>query len=235
MHPISKHTSILMNRKNTYRSNDYASLSSVNRHTEYGRLVFFRRFMADKDKSVSVPSMLNMYPGTKPGVCFARIKGFTFIELIVVISLISIMLFLAIPKFQSSFLSNSTKAVSRWILIKVPDLKDKAQKEQKRYILHVDFDANKLWISTGTATDNGLQSEETSGYQLPEDVKLLDVEYPDQQIVSTGQAQIFFDEKGYSDKAIIHIENNDNERFSFVIEPFLRQVRLYRRYVGFAG
>jgi prepilin-type N-terminal cleavage/methylation domain-containing protein len=162
-----------------------------------------------------------------------NINGFTFIELIVVISLISIMLFLAVPKFQSGFLSNSTNAVSRWILIKVPDLKDRAQKEQKRYILHVDFDANKLWISRETVSDEGLQSEETNGYQLPEDVKLLDVEYPDQKTISTGQAQIYFDEKGYSDNAVIHIENSDNERLSFVIEPFLRQVRLYQKYVGF--
>jgi prepilin-type N-terminal cleavage/methylation domain-containing protein len=166
-------------------------------------------------------------------LCLKRFKGFTLIELIVVISLISIMLFLAIPKFQSGILSNDTKVVSRWILINVPNLKDKAQKDQKRYILHVDFDANKLWIAGETASDEELQSDETNGYQLPEDVKLLDVEYPDQRTISAGEAQIYFDERGYSDKAIIHIENNDNERFSFMIEPFLRQVRLYQKYVGF--
>jgi prepilin-type N-terminal cleavage/methylation domain-containing protein len=164
-----------------------------------------------------------------------RFKGFTLIELIVVISLISIMLFLAVPKFQSSFLSDSTKAVSRWILINIPDLKNKAEKEQKRYVLHVDFDANKLWIARETDSDEGLQSDEAKGYQLPKDVRLLDVEYPDQNTISTGDAQIFFDERGYSNKAIIHIENSDKERFSFVIEPFFRQVRLYQKYVGFAG
>ncbi|MBU1161919.1 MAG: prepilin-type N-terminal cleavage/methylation domain-containing protein, partial [Proteobacteria bacterium] len=51
---------------------------------------------------------------------FERIKGFTLIELIVVISLISIMLFFAIPRFQSNVLSDSTKEVSRWILLKIP-------------------------------------------------------------------------------------------------------------------
>jgi prepilin-type N-terminal cleavage/methylation domain-containing protein len=162
-----------------------------------------------------------------------RTKGFTFIELIVVIALISIMLFLALPKFQGSFLTNSTKAVSRWILINVPDLKDKAQKEQKRYILNVDFDANKLWISRETASEEELQSDNVKAYQLPDDVKLLDVEYPGQKTVSEGQAQIYFDEKGYSDKAIIHIENSDKERLSFVIEPFLREVGFYQKYVGF--
>jgi hypothetical protein len=83
-------------------------------------------------------------------------------------------------------------------------------------------------------SDEALQSEEINGYQLPEDIKLLDIEYPDQNKISSGEAQIYFNEKGYSDNAIIHMENDDNERLSFVIEPFLRRVRLHRQYVGFA-
>ena len=165
---------------------------------------------------------------------FKQIKGFTFIELIVVISLISIMLFLAIPRFQGNFLSDSTKDVSRWILLKIPYIKEKAAREQKRYILHVSFDSNKLWITHETMPQESLQSSEENGYKLPEDVKLLDVEYPDQEKISVGQADINFNEKGYSDKAIIHLENDDNEKFSFLIEPFLLRVRLYSSYAGFA-
>jgi prepilin-type N-terminal cleavage/methylation domain-containing protein len=167
-------------------------------------------------------------------LCLKRIKGFTFIELIVVIALISIMLFFAIPKFQGNFLSNSTKAVSRWILVNIPNLKEKAQKEQQAYILNVDLDANKLWISRETTAGETLQSQEINSYQLPNDIKLLDVEYPDQETVSAGQAKIYFDKKGYSDKAIIHIQNNDNERLSFLIETFLPRVRLYEKFVGFS-
>ena len=165
---------------------------------------------------------------------FKQIKGFTFIELIVVISLISIMLFLAIPRFQGNFLSDSTKDVSRWILLKIPYIKEKAAREQKRYILHVSFDSNKLWITNETMPLESLQSAEEDGYKLPEDIKLLDVEYPDQEKISVGQADINFNEKGYSDKAIIHLENDDNEKFSFLIEPFLLRVRLYSSYAGFA-
>jgi prepilin-type N-terminal cleavage/methylation domain-containing protein len=167
--------------------------------------------------------------------CLKRIKGFTLIELIVVIALISIMLFFAIPKFQGNFLSDSTKAVSRWILINIPNLKEKAQKEQQRYVLHVDFDANKLWTSRETTAGGTPQSEEINSYQLPNDIKLLDVEYPDQETISSGEAKIYFDEKGYSDKAIIHMQKDDNERLSFVIETFLPRVRLYEKYVGFSG
>ncbi len=78
-----------------------------------------------------------------------------------------------------------------------------------------------------------LQSSEANGYKLPDDIKFLDVEYPDQGKISVGQADIYFNGKGYSDKAIIHLENDDNERLSFLIEPFLLQVLLYNRYVEF--
>jgi hypothetical protein len=79
-----------------------------------------------------------------------------------------------------------------------------------------------------------LQSAEENGYTLPEDIKLLDVEYPDQEKISVGQADINFNEKGYSDKAILHLENDDNEKFSFLIEPFLLRVRMYSSYANFS-
>ena len=164
---------------------------------------------------------------------FERIKGFTLIELIVVISLISIMLFFAFPRFQSNVLSDSTKEVSRWILLKIPFIKESAAREQRRYILHVSLDSNKLWITHEAMLEEALQSAETNAYKLPEDIKLLDVEYPDQKKISVGQADIYFNEKGYSDKAIIHLENDDNEKVSFLIEPFLLRVRLYNSYEEF--
>jgi prepilin-type N-terminal cleavage/methylation domain-containing protein len=164
---------------------------------------------------------------------FERIKGFTLIELIVVISLISIMLFFAVPRFQGNVLSDNTKEVSRWMLLKIPYLKERAAREQKRYILHVGLDSNKLWITHEAMDQEALQSSETNGYNLPEDIKLLDVEYPDQEKISVGQADIYFNEKGYSDKAIIHFENDDDEKFSFLIEPFLLRVRLYNSYAEF--
>ena len=164
---------------------------------------------------------------------FKQIKGFTFIELIVVISLISLMLFLAIPRFHGNFLSDSTKDVSRWILLKIPYIKESASREQRRYVLHVSIDSNKMWITHAAMLQEALQSAERNAYKIPEDIKLLDVEYSDQEKISVGQADIYFNEKGYSEKAIIHLGNDDNEKFSFLIEPFLLRVRLYNNYKEF--
>jgi len=75
------------------------------------------------------------------------------------------------------------------------------------------------------------QMAQANGYRLPTDVNLLDVEYPDKKKALGGQADIHFYQKGYSDKAIIHVENSHNEQRSFLVEPFLTSVRMYQEYV----
>ena len=118
-------------------------------------------------------------------------------------------------------------------MLKVHALKEKAVHEQKLYVLHLSLDSNKLWVTSDIMSQEELQTAELNGYELPEDIKLLDVEYPDEEKISAGRADIYFCKKGYSDKAIIHISNNDNELLSFLIEPFLSRVRLYNKYIEF--
>lgn len=159
--------------------------------------------------------------------------GFTLIELIVVISLISLILFIAIPRFQSTVFTDNTKKTSRWIIGKVQSLKTRAVRDQNLYILHVSLDANKLWVSDGSMSEEELENAELQGYKLPDDVTLIDVEYPQNEIIALGTADIRFYQKGYSDKALIHIENSDSEQRSFLIESFLPRVKMFPDYVGF--
>ena len=164
---------------------------------------------------------------------FRQNNGFTLIELIVVISLISLMFFFAIPRIQVDVLSNNTRKVSQWIMLNVSSLKEKAVHDQKRYVLHLSLDSNRLWVTDDTLSAEELEDAAAMGYNLPEDIKLLDVEYPDKEKISVGRADIYFYKKGYSDKAIIHVTNNHNEVLSFLIEPFLSHVRLYNKYLEF--
>ena len=162
-----------------------------------------------------------------------RNKGFTLIELIVVVSLISLMLFFAVPRFQGAVFQDHTKQVSRWIILKVRALKEKSVREQRRCVLHINLDENTIWTTHAAMSAEERQAAAAKGYHIPDDVDVLDVEYPNEKKTSTGQADIFFYEKGFSDKAIIHIENSHNGQRSFLIEPFLYRVRMYPEYVEF--
>lgn len=160
-------------------------------------------------------------------------NGFTLIELIVVISLVSIMLVFAVPRFHDTVLSDNTKTVSRWIILKVQSLKQRAVHDQKLYALHIDIDTDRLWITNESMSEEEVEKALLKAFELPDDISLLDVEYPEKEKVSSGQADIFFYKKGYSDRALVHISNEDNERFSFLIETFLSRVKLFEKYVSF--
>jgi prepilin-type N-terminal cleavage/methylation domain-containing protein len=159
--------------------------------------------------------------------------GFTLIELTVVISLISIMLFFAVPRFRNAVLTDSMNNTSRWIIGKVRVLKEYSTSKQKLCILHINMDSNKIWVSDETMTEEDLERAHEKGFEIPEDVKVINVEYPQKGIISAGQADICFYRAGYSDKALIHIQGDDEEKITFLIEPFLPKVKLYEKYVDF--
>ena len=163
---------------------------------------------------------------------FGTENGFTLIEIAVVILLISIMLLVAVPRLPDSSLTDQTRKTKRWVILKVQDLKERAVQDQKTYTLHVGIDSRQLWVTSDDMSDESKEQAEKNALKLEEDLRVLDVEYPGDQKVESGRADIAFFAKGYSERAIIHMADND-ARFSFQIEPFLSNVKLYNAYTGF--
>lgn len=157
-------------------------------------------------------------------------RGFTLIELIVVILLISIVMVFAAPRLDVSFFSDQERKLSAWILLTVKSLKENAVKTQTLNTLHIDLDANRMWTSMGEVTDETPRENE---YVLPAGYRLMDVQFPEMDKITREIAVIRFYKKGYSDKALIHIEDNDDIQSSYLIEPFLPHVKISDTYIEF--
>ncbi len=157
--------------------------------------------------------------------------GFTLIELVVVITLLSLMLVFAIPRFESVSLFQTEKKISRWIMLKVEGLKERALRERQVYILHISTDSGEMWVTGEGMDEETLEKARESAKSLPPGYRISDVALPDQGKMAVGRVDIRFYPKGYSDKAMIHIENDDGQYLSFLIEPFLSQVKRYEDYV----
>lgn len=158
--------------------------------------------------------------------------GYTLIELVVVITLISVMFFLAMPRFRDNVLTDQVRKTSRWVITQTRLLKQQAVRDKKDYVLQVDVDADKLWVFASDMEGEALEKAEEGAFQLAEDVDILDVEFPTRGRLSTGQVGIHFYAGGYSDKALIHMQY-ENRQFSFLIESFLPQTRYVEEYSDF--
>ena len=73
--------------------------------------------------------------------------GFTLVELTVVIALISIFFFVALPRIQNDIFINQNKKMSRWLLTSVRYLKGASARDHANYALHVDIENGKFWTS----------------------------------------------------------------------------------------
>ncbi|UCF90951.1 MAG: prepilin-type N-terminal cleavage/methylation domain-containing protein [Desulfobacterales bacterium] len=162
----------------------------------------------------------------------AAVKGYTLIELMVVIALISIMLVFSLPRFHAAFFTDDAKKASRWIIGKVQSMKEAALRDQKQYTLNFNIDTGRMWETEASMSQEALESAELNAYDLPEGMEIIDVEYPRQGKLSAGLTGINFYRAGYTDKALIHIQDGDNQ-MSFLLEPFLSKVKVYEMYASF--
>ncbi len=162
-------------------------------------------------------------------------KGFTLLELLVVIALITITLFFSLPRFQTIFSTDDKKNVSRWIIARVLHLKKQAVVAQKEQILHVDLDGHRFWMTDEEMSAEDARKAKNRGYRLPKKIKIMDIQYPKREKVAIGTAQIRFFKDNYNDFVLIHLMDKKRNPFTLVIEPFLWKVRWYDDYVGFSG
>lgn len=157
-------------------------------------------------------------------------KGFTLLEIVVVMALIGIFIAISLPRFDIG--GDKADKFSRWFIVKVDSMKKQAGGMETR-ILRIDMDGEKIWTVGESMSEEALEAAEEGGYEIPEGVRILDVEFPKKGKISSGIADIHFYKKGYSDKAMVHIEDEDDNLSTFVIEPFLPKIKLVQDYVEF--
>ena len=155
-------------------------------------------------------------------------RAFTLIELIVVISLISIMLVVAVPRLSGGLFSNGSGEASRWIIANVRHLKEKAVADQQIYLLNVSPDTQQLWVSAADTSEVDNAAARSQAYTLSREVRIDRVAFSETEQFSSGTIPIRFFPQGFSDRAVIHMRTRDGDRLAFVIEPFLPGVELIR-------
>lgn len=160
-------------------------------------------------------------------------RGFTLIELMVVMLLISIVLAVAIPRFDGGAFEDPVKKLSRWMINTVRTVRSAAIQKQKVQGLIVDVDNNRLWVVDDDMSEEAVAAASDKGMKLPDTIKIVDVQFPHQDSVTSGTTQIRFYPAGYSDQVLIHLETDHAERFTYLVEPLLPKVKFIEKWIEF--
>ena len=152
-------------------------------------------------------------------------KGFTLIELSVVVFLIGLMLLIAVPKVRDTMLSDGLKTTVNHLTGTARELRSDAVRNQVDYILHLDLDNNLVWTHSADMTPEARDEMKKRAFKLRKEVKILDVYLFGKEKVTDGEALIMFSRKDYMHPAVVHLAQKD-QRFTLVFEPFLNSVRI---------
>jgi general secretion pathway protein H len=169
---------------------------------------------------------------SRAGHLHIRATGFTLIELMVVMLLITIMLGVTIPRLDTSLLQDPRKKTNRWMINTISALRAAATEKQKSHFLIVDVDANRLWTADAEMDEEAQTAAAEKAFVLPGGMRIMEVQFSGKESVGSGNAMITFYPGGYSDQAAINMEI-DSERFAYKVEPLLPRVKVVEEWVNY--
>ncbi|MCG6895316.1 MAG: prepilin-type N-terminal cleavage/methylation domain-containing protein [Desulfobacteraceae bacterium] len=162
-------------------------------------------------------------------------EGFTLIELVVVLSIVAAVSFIALPKFTTSPLRDDSRNAANWILQNVASLKAKAVIENTPLVLHIGIDTGRFWITDASFDSQETAPKQLGGFTLPDTVRIADVQRPGLEKQTAGQLSLRFFPAGYNDRALIHLRDDRGTYRSFRIEAFLPRVTYSEGYLDIEG
>ena len=160
--------------------------------------------------------------------------GFTLIELTIVIIIAGLMLSITVPVVRDTLLHDNLKTVSRKLVATITWLRNKSVSEYKDHILMFKIDKpGRYWHESSDMSESELLSVREGAKTLPDDVRILDIDYYGAEKKVEGETGIRFSKKGYVGYTLIHLTDKTDRKFTLVIEPFLGKVKIMEDYLNF--
>ena len=162
-------------------------------------------------------------------------EGFTLIELSVVIFLIGIIFFTAMPRLGNFLFQTDLKSVARSLKASVHFLRSKSILTHKNTVLHFDLDKGIYW---GTYETRDKKSEISidiklliSPKKLPEGIKFLDALNINSPKKKGGLLSSTFNSKGVIEETVLHLTDRNERILTIIINAYTGRFMLYDKYV----
>ena len=158
-----------------------------------------------------------------------RKNGFTLMELLVVMVLLSLMTGFAVPRIRTALFSDQLKATARKLIGLVNETGQQARSEHRPYLLIFDPAARRFTVrAAGKKEKQALPA--IRPLSLPSAVRIVDFSSVHGGKQDAGELKLMFSKNGYVDKTLIHLRDDSGRDMTLALSPFLGVTRLYDSY-----
>ena len=161
-------------------------------------------------------------------------SGFTLLELLVVLVIVSVMAAFVGPRLAGSMSNMNLKTASKRIAASLRYARSQAISESRTYAALFDLDKNRVTIrgdqmarEEGEKDDGGgdRDSRQTKPYELPEDVR-LDKAILGEGEIDSGLFKIIFFSNGGSSGGELFLRNDRGDRYGVKVDLITGTVRI---------
>ena len=161
-----------------------------------------------------------------------RNRGYTLIELSVVVLLVGMMLLIAVPRVRDTLLNDELRAAVRHLIGATRELRNESVREQVDYILQIDLNEQTFWTYPADTTAEKRAEIRKAASRFPEGIRITGVRHAGEAAKADGEVSIRFFRRGYAEPTVVHVAK-DERAFTLVFNPFLQAVTVHEKDVDF--
>ncbi len=189
-----------------------------------------------KQASIPIPLLSSIQPSKHPNPQAGKkhSKGYTLLELMVVLVLLGMFLSFIAPKFRDAVLTDNIKKATLRLIGKIRGIRSDTIQKHKDLILKFDLAKNEYWHEATDLTAEGRETNyEKNVEHLPPGVRITSIWTKGNEEKMAEKISIKFTKKGYSQQAAIYLESDDRRQVTIVIRPFLPKIKVMEGYIEF--